>query len=247
MKQKITLTVPKKGDSLGELAKILQREKADLFVFPEGFLDNETIGEALKIAAGTNAYLITGYKEFQETGGRKEKTIVIDAGKIKDSYAKCVLTKSEREKGKLPGQTIHCLETKFGKVGTPICYEIHFPEVSRLMVSEGPVLLLNPIGTGMYHELQYGQWTALARARAIENEIFVLGCSHFVGEIPLAYAYDPSGRSLLEKKGEYGAFSIEIDLEESRRREIGYWEDRVPALEEVFARSRADSIKENAV
>lgn len=33
-----------------------------------------------------------------------------------------------------------------------------------------PVLLLNIIGTGMYHELQYEQWTTLAKARAIEEE-----------------------------------------------------------------------------
>lgn len=225
MKRKIVLAVPEKGNGLKEFSKVLQGETADLFLFPEGFLDSGIIDEALQVSAAANAYVIAGYKEFLEDGRKKEKSVVIDAGEIKDSYTKCVLTKEERAKGKIPGERVRCLETKFGKIGTPICYEIHFPEVSRGMVSEDPVLLLNPIGTGMYHELQYGQWTALARARAIENEIFVLGCSHFAGEIPLAFAYDPSGRLLLEKKGQYGAFSLEIDLEESHRRQIGYWED----------------------
>ncbi len=230
MKCKILLAVPEKGNALWELEKVLQKEAADLFVFPEGFLDSGNLDKALKLTAAAGAYVITGCKELLKDGRRRETAVVIDGGKIADSYTKCVLTKSERESGKLPGETIRCLETKFGKIGTPICYEIHFPEVSRAMVSENPVLLINPIGTGMYHELQYGQWTALARARAIENEVFVLGCSHFTEEIPLAYAFDPSGRPLLEKKGEYGAFLLEIDPEESFRRQIGYWKDRVPAV-----------------
>lgn len=227
---KIRLAVPEKGNSLRELSKLLGEEEADLFVFPEGFLDSETIEEALKITAAAQAYVIAGYKDFQKDGGRREKAVVINAGSIEDSYTKCVLTKSERAKGKLPGERIHCMETKFGRIGTPICYEIHFPEVSRRMAAESPVLLLNLIGTGMYHELQCEQWTALAKARAIENEVFVLGCSHFAGEIPLAYAYAPSGRLLLERKGQYGGFSLEIDPEESLRKEIGCWEDRVPAV-----------------
>lgn len=225
MKRKILLAVPEKGNSLRELERILGEEMADLFLFPEGFLNSELLHEALQISAAANAYVIAGCKELLEDGRRREKTVVIDTGEIKDSYTKCVLTEEEKAKGKIPGETVRCLETKFGKIGTPICYEIHFPEVSRSMVSEGPVLLFNPIGTGMYHELQYEQWTALARARAIENEIFVLGCSHFAGELPLAYAYDPSGRPLLERKKEYGAFPVEIDLEESLRKPLGYWRD----------------------
>lgn len=225
MKCKILLAVPEKGNAPRELEKILQKERADLFVFPEGFLNSENLDEVLKLTAAAKAYVIAGYKELLEDGRKREKTVVIDAGKVTDSYAKCVLTKSEREKGKIPGERVFCLETKFGKIGTPICYEIHFPEVSRRMAAENPALLLNPVGTGMYHELQYGQWTALARARAIENEVFVLGCSHFTGELPLAYAYDPSGRVLLERKKEYGAFPVEIDLEEGLRKPLGYGRD----------------------
>ena len=98
------------------------------------------------------------------------------------------------------------------------------------MSLEEPVLLINIIGTGMYHDLQLEQWTTLAKARAIENEIYVVGCSHFDGAIPLAYAFEPSGKCVLMKKGEYGGFTINIDLEKSKMKSIAYREDRVPRL-----------------
>lgn len=91
---------------------------------------------------------------------------------------------------------------------------------------ENPVLLVNPIGSGMYHEMQYKQWTTLGKARAIENE--VIGCSHYHGEIPLAFAYSPDGDVLLEKQNYYGGIRIEIDLRNSYKKKIDYFCDRIP-------------------
>ncbi len=82
-----------------------------------------------------------------------------------------------------------------------------------MMCLDNPVLLINIIGTGMYHNLQFEQWTSLAKARAIENEVYVIGCSHFAGEIPLAYVFDPSGRCVLLKQNEYGGFIAKTDLD----------------------------------
>ena len=80
------------------------------------------------------------------------------------------------------------------------------------MALENPRLMVNIIGTGMYHQRQYSQWRALARARAIENELPVAGCCHYCGEIPLAFAFDENGDQLLEVKSE------------------GYMKDRRPEL-----------------
>jgi len=172
--------------------------------------------------------VITGYKDLNNNG--QHKVLVIDNGEIVDSYTKCILTKGEKLKGKNSGEAIRCVNTKYGKFGIPICYEMHFPEVARIMSLEDSVLLINIIGTGMYHDLQLEQWTTLAKARAIENEIYVVGCSHFDGAIPLAYAFEPSGKCVLMKKGEYGGFVVDIDLEQSKMRSIGYCDDRVPRL-----------------
>ncbi len=97
----------------------------------------------------------------------------------------------------------------------------------RIMALDNPVLLVNLIGTGMYHDLQYEQWTALARARAIENEVHVIGCSHYIGEIPIAYAFSPQGQIVIREKNRYGIIGFDIELAESKEKKTGYLNDRV--------------------
>lgn len=225
---KVLLAVPHKGDSINELKKILLQNDADLYIFPEGFLNTNILSEALNVIKSKEKYVISGFQDLFNNG--QHKALVIDKGEIVDEYTKCILTKKEREKGKTHGERIFCVNTKFGKVGIPICYEIHFPEVSRIMSLENPVMLVNIIGTGMYHDIQLEQWTSLAKARAIENEVYVIGCSHFDGEIPLAYTFDPSGKCNLMKCKEYGAFEIEVDLEKRNEKIFDYFSDREPNL-----------------
>lgn len=206
----------------------LNQESADIYIFPEGFLCTDNLQETLSVIKTNKKYVITGYKDLNCRG--QHKVLVIDRGEIVDEYTKCILTKGEKFKGKESGEAIRCVNTKYGKFEIPICYEMHFPEVARIMCLEDPVLLINIIGTGMYHDLQLEQWTTLAKARAIENEIYVIGCSHFDEAIPMAYAFEPSGKCVLMKQGEYGGFVVDIDLEQSKLKIIGYREDRIPGF-----------------
>lgn len=221
---KICLTVPERFAAQQELPGVFAGEPAGLYVLPEGFLrSKEDLALALELTHGLEATVLTGYRD-----GDLEKALVIEDGRVADEYTKCILTGGEREKGKRPGGEIRCLHSRLGKLAAPICYELHFPEVCRVMALEGPVLLANPIGTGMYHRLQYNQWRALARARAIENELPVVGCCHFCGEIPLAFAFDSAGEPLLEAANRHGSFYVDVDL--SPNRPIGYFADRRPGL-----------------
>lgn len=219
---KICLTVPERFAAQGELPLLLE-EQADLTVFPEGFLrSKEDLALAVELTVGRPGTVLAGYRD-----GEFEKAVVIENGRVRDQYAKCILTAGERER-KRPGGSIRCLDSSLGKLAVPICYEVHFPEVCRVMALEGPALMVNIIGTGMYHSLQYEQWRAIARARAIENEVPAVGCCHFCGELPLAFAFDSSGRELLEVQGRHGAFTVEIDI--SGEKPIGYMADRRPEL-----------------
>lgn len=219
---KICLTVPERFAAQKELPLLLQ-ETDDLTVFPEGFLrSTEDLELALKLTANRPGTVLAGYRD-----GEWEKAVVIESGRVVDEYTKCILTATERER-KRPGDRIHCLNSRLGKLAVPICYEVHFPEVCRILALENPMLMVNIIGTGMYHRLQYGQWRTLARARAIENELPVVGCCHFCGEIPLAFAFTNSGEPLLEVENQHGGFTVEIAL--PGERPIGYFADRRPKL-----------------
>lgn len=219
---RICLMVPERFAAEKELPRLLG-EPADLTVFPEGFLrSKDDLALALGLTAERPGTVLAGYRD-----GDLEKAVVIESGKAIDEYAKCILTAAEREK-KRPGDIIRCLDSSLGKLAVPICYEVHFPEVCRVMALERPALMVNIIGTGMYHPLQYEQWRAIARARAIENEVPAVGCCHFCGELPLAFAFDSSGRELLEVHGRHGSFTVEIDI--SGEKPIGYMADRRPEL-----------------
>lgn len=219
---KICLTVPRRFAAKEELPVFL-REPADLTVFPEGFLrSEEDLALALELTGGRPGTVLAGYRD-----GGLEKAVVIESGRVVDQYTKCILTAAERGR-KRPGSIIHCMESSLGKLAVPICYEVHFPEVCRVMALEDPIMMVNIIGTGMYHRLQYEQWRAIARARAIENEAPVAGCCHFCGKIPLAFAFDSSGRELIGAEGRHGAFIVDVDT--FSEKPIGYMADRRPEL-----------------
>ena len=218
---KIRLNIPERYAAKTQLPRLLYGQE-ELHIFPEGFLRSaEELDLLLKLSEGIEGTVIAGYRD-----GPWERAVCIERGRVADEYTKCVLTAAEREK-KRPGEQIRCLNSSMGKIAVPICYEIHFPEVCRVMALENPRLMVNIIGTGMYHQRQYGQWRALARARAIENELPVAGCCHYCGEIPLAFAFDENGDQLLEVKSEGGGFTVEIP---QSGKPIGYMKDRRPEL-----------------
>ena len=102
-------------------------------------------------------------------------------------------------------------------VGTLICYDLRFGELFRLMALRGAQILVLPANfteaTGRAH------WEVLVRARAIENECYVIAPNQ-VGKKPRFTAYghslivDPRGKVLAEADGtETGIIYAPIDLD----------------------------------
>lgn len=73
------------------------------------------------------------------------------------------------------GDNVTIVETEFCKVGMAICYDIRFPELSRLMALGGAELLVLPgafnLVTGPAH------WEILIRTRALDNQFYVAAAS----------------------------------------------------------------------
>lgn len=74
------------------------------------------------------------------------------------------------------GKQLVAFDTSFGRIGLSICYDLRFPELYRaLSTAEQPVdLFVVPAAftetTGRAH------WELLLRARAVENQCYVMGC-----------------------------------------------------------------------
>jgi len=120
---------------------------------------------------------------------------------------------SEQEE---PGDEIVVGRAGEVEVGLSVCYDLRFPELYRILALRGASVITVPsaftLATGRDH------WDVLLRARAIENQVFVLAPNQF-GEAPPSYSsygrsaiVDPWGVVLARVPDGEGFATAELDL-----------------------------------
>jgi predicted amidohydrolase len=89
-----------------------------------------------------------------------------------------------------PGDSATVFDTEFLRIGTAICYDIRFPELSRLMVQKGAKVIILPgafnMTTGPAH------WELLVRTRALDNQVYFAAASPARDESAAYIAYGNS-------------------------------------------------------
>ncbi|NLO70571.1 MAG: GNAT family N-acetyltransferase [Porphyromonadaceae bacterium] len=106
----------------------------------------------------------------------------------REKYEKIHVTPDEaRVWGMQVGNNLKTFDTDCGKIGILICYDVEFPELSRLLADEGMNILFVPFLTDTQNG--YSRVRNCAQARAIENECYVAiaGC---VGNLPKVHNMD---------------------------------------------------------
>lgn len=99
-----------------------------------------------------------------------------------DEYRKVHITPNEMKYyGMYGGDKVSVFDTDCGKVGIQICYDVEFPELSRIMADQGLQILFVPFLTDTQNG--YTRVRNCAQARAIENECYV-AISGAVGNLP---------------------------------------------------------------
>ena len=73
----------------------------------------------------------------------------------------------------VPGKSVGVIDTEVGKVGMSVCYDLRFPELYRAM---GPVSLI-VVPAAFTYTTGKAHWEILLRARAIENQCYVLAAA----------------------------------------------------------------------
>jgi predicted amidohydrolase len=130
-----------------------------------------------------------------------------------------------------PADEIVLSETADGtRLGLTICYDLRFPELYRILALRGARIVTVPANftrvTGAAH------WEVLLRARAIENQVFVIAPGQGRGDGPEGDSYgnsmivDPWGEVLARAGGEGEAF-VTADLDLARQDEI---REQLPSL-----------------
>ena len=117
------------------------------------------------------------------------------------------------------GDQVTVFDTEHGKMGVCICFDIRFPELFLKMREMGVRIVFVPAAfnmtTGPAH------WEVLFRSRAIDQQIFMMGCSpaRDTSASYVVYGHsilvNPWGRVLKELDEKEGLLSTRIDLDQT--------------------------------
>lgn len=124
------------------------------------------------------------------------------------------------------GDSETVFDTEFGKMGVMLCFDIRFPELSRIMVNDGAKAIFVPAAfnmtTGPAH------WELSFRTRALDNQIYMVGCAP-AREVSASYiswghsiVTDPWGAviNMLDEKEGVLLAELDMDYEEQVREEL---------------------------
>jgi len=222
-----------------ELINEAAKDKARLICFPEfqmAYSPPEQKPEALhKIAekikgnfVSTLSYcakqnkinVIATIYEIINTNKQNHKVfdtaiIINDLGKLKSVYRKIHLYDALgfKESKKLVAGSIieRPTRTSVGNLGLLICYDMRFPEISRILTVNGASILASP-SAWVAGFMKQEHWEIMVKARAIENGVYVIAPNQ-VGNIYCGHSMviDPFGSTLVDMGNREGIEIIDID------------------------------------
>ncbi len=231
-----------------ELVAEAARARAELIALPENFaymrreglpypcaqgLDGEIVATLRALAREHRAWLLGGTFPEAADGGRVHNTSVLisPAGEVEAVYRKIHLfdvdlraqggSQFQESASIAPGRDVVVGKTPFGGIGMSVCYDVRFPELYRRHAEAGARFLAVPSAfapqTGRDH------WEVLLRARAIENQCFVIAPAQWGQHTPerashgRALVVDPWGVLLGVAPDRPAALVVECDLEQQDR------------------------------
>ena len=114
-----------------------------------------------------------------------------------------------------------------------VCYDLRFPEVFRHAALRGAEVM---VVIACWPAVRQEHWAALLRARAIENQAFVVAVNRIGRDPKLEYAgrstvIDPRGEVLAEADDQPRTFGLELDLPDLRQ-----YREQFPALADIHRR-----------
>jgi deaminated glutathione amidase len=225
------IVLPEKWTAMGS--------QADLRASAEG-LDGAAIGWARAVARELHVDLVAGSILERVPGQEKlaNTSVHVDPhGEIRAVYRKLhmfdveVAGRSYRESElEEPGDEIVTSRTASGvDLGLSICYDLRFPELYRILAVQGALVVTVPAAFTLTTTREH--WEVLLRARAIENQAFVIAANQ-VGEHPAgqhsggrSMIVDPWGVVLAQAPDSPGHIVADLDL--ARQQEI---RARLPSL-----------------
>jgi predicted amidohydrolase len=228
------VVLPEKWNLLGDAAALLEGAEP---------LDGPTIAESGSWARELGIHLLAGSIAERVEGAEKAfntSTLIGPGGELEATYRKIHMfdvdvggvayrESAHEEAGDevVTASPVGGLEGS--TVGLTICYDLRFPELYRILAVRGATVITVPsaftLDTGRDH------WEVLLRARAIENQAFLVAANQ-IGEAPPHYRsygrsmiVDPWGLPLAQAPDEECFVAADLDLEAQ-----GRIRERLPSL-----------------
>ncbi len=227
----------------------LAAKGAHLVVLPEMWSCGFDYGRLREIALETPGILtelaswcrrhrvvVVGSLPELDGGSLYNTNYVVDAdGSLRGAYRKTHLFTLHGEHHHFaPGEDVLVCNTLAGRLGVITCYDLRFPELARVLALEGARILCV---SAQWPLPRIEQWSLILRCRAVENQMFVVGCNGCGEEGDRRYGgasaiVSPLGVQLALANGEECTLFAKLDLQEVEafREHIPCFRDRRPEL-----------------
>lgn len=230
-----------KGDPAANLDKMslaieeAAAKGAELICFPELFYcgydigkedlerlaiycDGPELAKVRALAADAGVYVLLSYPEKDRETGKVyiSASLIDDLGEILLNHRKTYRWGDEKDKVS-GGSGYEVCDTKFGRVGVLICYEIEFPEPARILMLQGAEIIL-VTSAFTYVENMPTYLSALA----IQNQCYILSTNDVREETPhrgFSCMMDQYGRVVDLLGAEEGMLFCDIDPDAPNRRD----------------------------
>lgn len=158
---------------------------------------------------------------------------ILDRGKLLGKYRKIHLFSLMGEDRSIHGgDSWVVVDTHIGRIGVFICYDLRFPELCRRLAVEGAEIIVVP---AEWPKPREEHWRALLKARAIENQLFIVAanCCGVQGKLDFfgqSIIIGPKGELLAEGGYENCELTATLDFSvmENWRQQITCFPDRKP-------------------
>jgi len=183
-------------------------------------INGNFISKLLNSAKKNKINVIATIYEIINTNKQNHKVsdtavLISDRGKLESVYRKIHLYDALgfKESKKLTAGNIieRPIKTSVGTLGLLICYDMRFPEISRILTVNGASILVSPSAwvSGIMKE---EHWEIMLKARAIENGVYVIAPNQ-LGNIysGRSMVIDPFGSTLVDMGNREGMELVDID------------------------------------
>lgn len=227
-----------RADQGGTFAVLPELSDTGFSMDSKNVVAGNSLSAAQVVARRMGISLCVGHGETAESEGKRPAnaaTVVSDQGQVLGTYHKVHLFSPSREHEHYhAGSSVAVIPLQLG--GEPwavcplVCYDLRFPELFRIAALAGAEVFA--IGAN-WPSARAHHWRALAIARAIENQAYVVACNRVGSDPHTDYSggsliVGPDGTVLAEATNEACVIQANAD-----RAELLRWRDRFPALRDA--------------